>query len=353
VIPRGWRWHTACFKDRVNVRALLVMLLLLGPAAAGAAVAGATEVDDLVAHVGRLEQQRAQTAAARDVLRQRYQQKAAAVGALKAEPSSWGRDRRLGAALADAKELATGLDAKDDELRALDAQILAGARALVAAADRELAADPPPDADRVAVLARARGQAAARLGAAPRLKLPDDRIDPADDAEDLDLKAAGLLRAEGQVRAEQDKLTRRASYYRRQAKLARARRRADEQDVFAEEAARRVASPTRPSQTADVAHGAAPPNPQTGPGPGTAGASPPGPGAADAELASDAATYLADVVQAATVEQLRHAERSADPESRARAAEQASADLAAQAARLHQRRLEMEQRARKLRGGAP
>jgi hypothetical protein len=57
----------------------------------------------------------------------------------------------------------------------------------------------------------------------------------------------------------------------------------------------------------------------------------------------------ADVVDPGTLAELQRAERSGDPESKARAAARARADLKARADRLRAKRLQMEQRAKQLR----
>jgi hypothetical protein len=76
----------------------------------------------------------------------------------------------------------------------------------------------------------------------------------------------------------------------------------------------------------------------------------PGSPAISPSVAVDPTVVLADVVGSTTLAELQRAEVSGDPEARARAAERAQKDLAARLARVHERRLEMERRARELRG---
>src|SRR5262245_19854158 len=84
----------------VHVALLALGVLLLISAAAHA---GAAEVDDQAAALTRLEGEHARAAADMQTLVHAYQQKADAVAALKSQPASWGRDRKLGALLAESK----------------------------------------------------------------------------------------------------------------------------------------------------------------------------------------------------------------------------------------------------------
>jgi hypothetical protein len=339
--------------------ALVIVLraLILAIAVALAGPAGAAEVEDRAARVTALETRHRALGEERTALARTYGERAAAVSALKAQPSSWARDRKLQGLLAESKDMAALLDRMDGELRAQASLLLAERRALLAALDRELAAAPEPA--RAEALGKRREELARVLAAHERrLRLPDDTIDPADDPADLDYKAGALAQGERSLRAEEQRLVARATYFRRQAKLARSRSRADEADVFHDEAPRRGGAPVRREGT--VADGEADPATRPPPfgSPPTAEV-PPGTGSTagldgrGADLAADPSVILVDVVAQGTLDELRRAERSGDPESMARAAERASAEVRARAERLRARRLEMERRARDLRGETP
>jgi hypothetical protein len=334
----------------------LLAALLLCCALAGAA--HANEVDDRAAKVTALEQQLGRVGAERRALAQTYDDRAAAIASLKAQPSAWGRDRKLQALLAESKDMAAALDRKDAELRAIAAGEVAEKQALVAAIDAELAQGPA--AERAAYLAQARAAAEPRT---PRpIKLADDRIDPADDAQDLEYKAGALAQSEDALLVEERRLALRATYFRKQAKLTKSRLRADEQDVFREEDARAAGrnpahgSSAKSGGQTDTTNGT--PSTATGPpGSSTGPTTPPGSGstsftgdARSLDLAADPSVILADVVASGTLDELRKAERSGDPESMARAAERATREVEQRAAALRQRRLEMERRAQELRG---
>jgi hypothetical protein len=326
-----------------------IVLAFVALAAAGG-VARADEVADRGATVAALETRHRGLTTERRAAAAEYAGKTAAVAALKAQRSSWARDRKLGALLAESKDLAEKLERRDAELRALDARLTAERRALLAAIDRTLAADPA----RTAELAPRRAALAQALGATEKpLRIADERIAPTDDAADLDYKAAALAQSERSLRLEEQRLTARATYFRKQAKLARSHARADEVDIFRDEEPRRGGGPrggdadeaSTPGDGPVITGESAPP-PFTGP-----------PGRGDVpstlDLAADPSVVLADVVAAGTLDELRRAERLGDPESMARAAERARAEVEARAERLRLRRIEMEQRARQLRGEIP
>jgi len=324
------------------VRILALVIALTVALAVGAArPAGADEVEDHAAKVVALEQRLGTLDGERRGLAQAYDQKAAAVAQLKAQPSAWGRDRKLQALLADSQDMAAALDRKDAELRGATAALGVEKKALLGAIDAELGATAAPTAERRALLESRRAALVAK--AARPIRIPDERIDPADDAEDLELKAGALARSEDALAAETQLLERRAVYFRRQAKLARSRARAEE-DVFREEEARLPGRPVttgRPDQSPSV-------------GPVT---SSPGSGTSfdgrGLDLAADPSIVLADVVASSTLDELRRAERSGDPETLARSAERATREVAERADKVRQRRLEMLRRAQKLRGEIP
>lgn len=329
-----------------SVRSLLLVLALVTATFA----ARASDVDDGTARVTALEQRVRALGVERRALAQAYDEKTAEVARLKAQPSAWGRDRKLQALLAESQDMAGALDRKDADVRAAGAALDRAKESLLGAVDAELglAGDAAPTAERAATLRELRHRLAAAL--VKPMHLADERIEPGDDAEDLELKASALAQNETALAAELDRLKARTAYFRRQAKLTKSRARADEQDVFREEEAHVPGRPnTTPSRS--TSNDSAPPGTVPG-GPIQIGGNPAASGPARGlDLAADPSVVLADVLASGTVDDLRRAERSGDPESLARSAEHAARELAERAEKLHQHRLEMLERAKKLRGG--
>ena len=321
---------------RIAVLALAASVVL----AAGGFRVDAGEVDDRAARAEALGHKIDRLGVERQTLAQAYERKVAAIAELKAQPSAWGRDRKLQGLLAESQTMAAALDGKDAELRAAAGALAAEKRALLGAIDAELAADPPAPAERRDRLGRQRASLVAELSRP--IRIADERIDPADDADDLELKAGALAQSEKALVAETERLDRRAVTFHRQAKLVRSRNRADEQDVFREE--ERV-----PGRSAVAATGGR----DTNPGAPPTGTPVTNVGGADAravDVAADPSLVLSDVLAANTIDELRRAERSGDPETLARSAELARRQVAERAARVRERRLEMLRRAQMLRG---
>lgn len=365
--------HLAVARDvlspRVVRQLLAIFAFFLAVAAVGSpALAGEPdEIETRAAQIGRLESERARLSTEKQKLARLHEERAAEIQELKAQRPSWNRDRRLEKLLREDQELATALGRKQHEIRTLDDRIAAERRALVEAIDRALAGGEVAEPRR-GRLQRLRADALAKLPrVTKKLRLPDDRIDPLDDPEDLEAKAAELRRSEDEIRAEELRLERRAQRYRLQAKLTRSRQRSEEHDVFREDGPRRRTTghvkvagdaenqgPTAgvPGSGADGAGGAAPPASDGGFGTPTEEGD-----SSVAEPATDRGVDLTvvygDIVEPGTLVELRRAERSGDPEAKARAVERARADLRARAERLRQKRLEMERRARELRQVGP
>lgn len=321
---------------------IVVVLALLG----GTAVAG--EVEDRVAKISKLGERRAKADADRKDVEQRYQQKTKEIEKLKGQRSSWARDDKLKKRLGEARDMASALDKTSADIRAIDTSLRAERTALVKAIDAELAGSPSEA--RKAKLAKLRGETVARL---PRkLRVADEDIDPLDDPEDLDDKARALAESEKDLRDEEQRLERRVKYYRKQARLARARSRAEE-DPFGDDQPRRKKGGGRTQTTGngddmgatDMDPAAPPPAPEDTDDGFTAGET-----GRDDVTGGDPAVEYEDVVEPETVDELRRAEKSGDPETRAKAAERAKKDIAARAERLKKKRLEIERRARELRG---
>jgi hypothetical protein len=312
----------------------IVAVVVLGLGRGPGGRARAAVADDQAQVVSRLVERRAALESEQQALERELSRRSAAVAELKKQRPSWNRDQKLADRLREAKDLASRLEQKAGELHALDAQLGREKKALSAVALRELGGRPPPGPARKAQLEAWRK--AGLVTPSRKVEIVDVEIDPLDDPEDLDDKAATLGDSESRLRAEEAVMARRALSLRRQARLAAARERAG-QDPF-DDSPRRPASGANPSTAAGSEGGLS--------APAISGEDQPDPRAGADE---NPALVYADVVDPQTVTELDRAERSGDPEQRAAAAERAVRDLHGRADRLQEKRRAMLQRARALR----
>jgi hypothetical protein len=351
------RHRKSSFVLGLALHALVGLAVVVGSVAAPGleAAAWAAPADDRAARIARLEASRARLDGERRGLEQQLGAKTQEVASLKKQRPSWSRDQKLDVRLREAKDLAGALDRKAEQIRGLDAQLRAERTALVEDVSAELALQPAPTAARAAQLGRWQKDAERALGGPRRIEVTDEDMSPLDDPEDLDEKAGTLADSEARLRGEEARLERRATYFRKQAKLQRARQRDKEQDLFDDEPRRGGTSSSRgvsSDSTTPDAPAAAPPPSSAGSDSEHGGGGiqvPPTSGPADSELGEDASAVYADVVDPGTLVELQRAERSGDPENKAKAAERALRDVRTRADRLRAKRLEMEKRARQLR----
>ena len=350
---------------------LLAFTLTLVAALARPQTAAAGQVEDRQASVKSWEVQQTRLAADQQALYRQYADKAAAVDRLKKKSKGFNDERKLEKLQAEGKELSRALDVKQAQLRQAAERLAKERQALLDAIDRELAGGASPatpatiDDARRARLARLRAEVAGRLPA-KRIKMADERIDPRDDPEDLEAKAADLARTEKSLAAEIARMDRRATDFHRRAKLASARERGESFDVIDENGSKRTTGSSKGVQVSsdktndagrldgnDDADTAPPPALVDGFTAPTEPAAPPAGGASETaggiETTTDLSVVYQDVVQPGTLDELKRAERSNDPEAKARAAERARDDLKKRAERARLRRQEMEKRARQLR----
>jgi len=332
---------------------MLLVLVLLGLPLARAEAAPA---DDRAARTTRLEAQRGKLDEDRRVLEKQLGAKTQEVAALKKQRASWSRDQKLDVRLREAKDLAGALDRKAEQIRAIDAQLKSERGALIAAASAELAGQPAPTATRAQQLERWRSEAQRKLGGPRHIEVADEDMSPLDDPEDLEEKAGTLADSEQRLRGEEQRLEHRVAYYRRQAKLQRAKQREKEQDLFDDEPRRGGTGSAGRQLSGDSGADQGPLHPATDgqppappPSPGGAGPGTSGGGGENLDVAEDPSTVYADVVDPGTLAELQRAERSGDPDNKAKAADRALRDVRARADRLRNKRLEMEKRARQLR----
>jgi len=259
------------------------------------------------------------------------------IARLKNAPRSWRRDRDLRAKLADAEALGKQLEAASAEVRRATERMKKAHRLVVQAIDAELAAGPT--AARRSQLVGARARVAPRAPKARRIVLPDTKIDPLADPEELDQQALSIHDSEVELQRQIQGLDAQADELDQIAMLRKQHERTRELDQRDDNSARKGA--TSSAGRGANADSAAPPE---SPSPGGVG------GAQDVgSFESDASITLADVVDPTTIEELSRAHRSNDPAKRAAAVRRARAAVARKLAQLRARRHEVEQRASHLR----
>jgi hypothetical protein len=282
------------------------------------------------------ERRVSQLAARRNTLAQRYQSELDEVGRLKTAKRSWRRDRDLSDKLAEANETAKQLEVVTRELARAQQQLVAARRALVAAIDRELAAGP--NGPRKAQLERVRAQVAPRPSKARRIVLPDLQVDPLADPEELDQQARALRDAELELQAQIKQLDGQAQQLERIAMLRKQHDRTREMDQREDNPARRNTAGRGERGEAATLDTSSGPEPR----PGDAGAPPP-------SFEMDASITLAEVVDPATIDSLKSAQRSGDPQKRADAARRTRDAVAKKLEQLRGQRKQVETRASELR----
>jgi hypothetical protein len=313
--------------------------------------------------VGQLESARTQTEARRSALEKQSQELGAEIERLKAEPAGVRRDLKLQATLAAQK-------AKSDELERLAGELrgrlsaLAGARKkLMGDCDRALGVTTLPESKRLE-LARQRASQAALLALPDRpLGVARAAADPLDGPRELQDKA-DLLRDSGdKLRREVQRLALRIDGVERRRHL-RERAGAVDEDLFGEadsnRRSARLATTTLPSVHAgsgDVAppssqpspgggQGAAPGNGASGGAGGSGGSTPSNP--PPSTITNDPATVLRNLVDPATLDELRRSDAGDDFDRQLRALHRVQGELEGLAKELDRRARELSTRANEL-----
>jgi len=326
-----------------------VMVLLFAWVAFGSAVADAqpTPAQSQISATTRAyntsitaERRVAQLATNRNQLAGRYDVELRRIDQLKKQRASWRRDRELRDQLSAALETANQLKAAATELRRANDQLAAARRGLVVAIDRELSLGPTTP--RRMQLAKARAAVAPAGSRTPnRIVLPDTKIDPLADPEELDLQAAALRDTEAELARQVTGLEVQAKELERIVAIRKQHDRASEIARREDDTPRRGSTPNASAKTLGAGDAA------------EEGASPP---AADPSGRADSSTFeseatvvLAEVVDPSTIDSLHRAQRSGDPAQRALAAKKARDAVAARLEQLSQKRRQIEARARQLR----
>lgn len=278
--------------------------------------------------------------AQRNALAQRFEDELREVDRLKNAKRSWRRDRELRDQLATTNELGKQLEAVNAEL-ARAQQVLAGARkTLVSAIDSELASGPA--APRRAQLEKARAQVAPQARKAHRIVLPDMQIDPLADPEELDQQAIALRETEAELRAQIKGLDAQAKELERVAMLRKQHDRMKELDQREDQSRR-----TGGGNGGRALGGAEASSEDSG---GPPDARPNETGATPPPALEDAAITLAEVIDPATIDQLKSAQRSGDPKRRAEIAKQLRDAVSKKLEQMAKQRKQVEDRAAQLRG---
>ncbi|HEU0032279.1 MAG TPA: hypothetical protein VFQ53_16725 [Kofleriaceae bacterium] len=281
------------------------------------------------------ERRVSQLAAQRGALNQRYQDELDTIDRLKNQKASWRRDRELRDQMSEANETAKQLAAVTGELGRAQTQLATARRNLVAAIDAELATNPP--AARRARLDQARAQVMPQTKSkVHRIVLPDMKIDPLADPEELDQQAAALRDAETALQAQIKGLEVQSSELERIAMIRQQHERTAEMDRREDNSSRRT-QPTGGGRTAAESLGDRP-SPQS---PDSSGPPP--------SFEMDLSIALAEVIDPSTIDSLNQAQRSGDPARRAAAAKQARDAVVKKLEQLRAKRKQVEDAARKAR----
>ncbi|HWU91292.1 MAG TPA: hypothetical protein VN253_28695 [Kofleriaceae bacterium] len=285
--------------------------------------------------VGSAERGTSQVAAQRDALRQRLNEQLVAIDRLKQGPRGWRTKSQLEDRLSEANETRQQLEATEARLAEAQRQLAAARGALVRAIDAELAAG--------AAGPRAGSLQALRAKLLPkrevrRIVLPDTKIDPRLDPEELDEQVAAIREGEAVLERQIRGLEEQARELQRIDDLRRQHDRTIELDKRDDNTSRR--NTQQPSGARPGLADAAGPSPTSSPPEGIGGSS---------SFESDAPVVLPEVVDPAVLDGLTRAQRSGDPGQRATAVRKARDAVMTKREQLIRKRKEIESLARQRR----
>ena len=305
------------------------------PARADAArlVAATVKAQDVVTAAERGANQ---LAGQRNALRQRLNEELVAIDRLKQGPRGWRTKSQLEDRLSDANETRQQLEAAEARLAEAQRRGAAARAALVRAIDAELAAG--------AATPRARSLAALRKELLPRrevrrIVLPDTKIDPRLDPEELDEQVAAIREGEVALESQIRGLEEQAKELQRQDDLRRQHDRTMELDKRDDNTSRRNAQQPSGGRIG-LADAAGPPSSPTDAGGGIG---------IGAMFESDAPVVLPEVVDPAILDGLTRAQRSGDLGQRAIAVRKARDAVTAKREQLIRKRKEIESLAKQRR----
>jgi hypothetical protein len=282
------------------------------------------------------ERQVVQLTSRRAELKQRYEDEVADIDRLKKQRASWRRDRDLRENLSTSLETSKQLDNATREVELAQRTLAAARRAYLAAIDAELKASPSQQ--RKEHLERARALLTAQLKDAPhRILIPDLRIDPLADPEELLQHANELRASEEELLLQVDELAAQAVELER---IALLRKQHDRQGALV---ARYDDQPQRNTTRSEGSPG--------DPGIAAGGDRTLVPNTGDSAPSSFenyVPTVLSDVIDASTINNFTAAQLSGDPAQRAQAARKAHDAVALRLDQVRRKRMEIEARAKRL-----
>src|ERR1041384_5691148 len=300
---------------------LTLMVVSVSARAQASQPTAATNGAEMVANAA--EQEVARRAARRAELKQRYEDEVAEIDRLKKQRASWRRDRDLRDSLSASLETSKRLDTATREVDVAQRTLVNARRAYLTAIDAELKAGAPQPS-RSQLLERAKLLLASQLRDVPhRILIPDLRIDPLADPEELLQHANELRASELELGRQIDELATQAIDLERAAQLRKQHeRQGDLVNRYDDQ-------PHRNSSRGD----------SSAEGPGVAGVSDPSsmpnvPPTAPSSFETYVPTVLADVIDASTINNFTAAQLSGDPAQRAQAARKAH-DAVAQRSEEH------------------
>jgi hypothetical protein len=323
--------------EQVMSRWWLVLTLMVvsvyahAQSAASPAITNSAEVAAAVA-----ERQVVLLASRRAELKQRYEDEVADIDRLKKQRASWRRDRDLRDSLSTSLETSKQLDSATRDVELAQRNLGSARRAYLVAIDMELKSGAT--APRTQRLERARVLLTSQLRDAPhRILIPDLRIDPLADPEELLQHANELRASEEELRNQVDELAAQAIDLDRAAQLRKQHERAgDLVNRYDDQPHRNSARPeggTEGPSVGGVADSSSLPITQ---------------GASSSSFESYVPTVLADVIDASTISNFTAAQLSGDPAQRAQAARRAHDAVALRLEQVRRKRLEIEARAKRL-----
>lgn len=330
------------------MRRTWIVTVVLALVASIAAADPASDTDAATAKLAKDTKDRAALVATKATVAKRYGGELAAVDRLKQGKSSWRRDRQLQDAQAKALDTSNELAKLSGKITTLDARITADKQAVVVAVDAEL----PKLGDG----ARKQQLVAARKAAAPpavtkahKIIVPDAEIDPLADPEELDQQAAAIKASESELDKQVQTLDEQARKLQKAAELRKAHDRAGDLAVRDDDQPRRTGTGGSGRTGLEGAHGVDGGEPAPSENPTDSPVPPPSSGDLSGFMGDETAQVLSDVIDPATGEALRRANRGSDPATKAEAAKAARDQVKARLEALRKKRAAVEARAKELR----
>jgi TolA-binding protein len=315
------RWWLALILTVVSTTAWAQPADGPGAQAVSARLAAATrQAKDSVTAVQRYVHQ---LAAQREALRQRLNEELVAIDRLKRGPRGWRSKSQLEERLSEANETQQRLEAADARLGIAQRQLAGNRAALVAAIDAELRAGVVGPRDQS--LRSARRELTPRAPAR-RIVLPDTKVDPRLDPEELDEQIAAIAQVELALEHQIQGLEERANELQRSHDLRQQHARTLELDRRDDNSSRRTAPQASGGRT--LADAAAPPLSPSD--------------SAGAMFESDAPTVLPEVVDPVVLDGIRSAQHSGDLGKRAAAIRTARDAVSGRLSELRKKRLTIQ-----------